>query len=198
MKPPTGFRSLTADWHNNTYPAISPTNPALSAKGKVVVVTGGGRGIGAETAKAFAQAGAAHVALLGRTQSSLDETKDALGKDFPSAKVTTHAADVADEEAVRKAAAEIGPWDVAILNAGILPKAAPIAETAIGDWWRVFEVVPLQQMGQKPVASIASFAPSRAKDGSINSRRDCIRLLAHCNKSPAPSSVYPWRQFSIL
>jgi len=140
MKPPTGFASLTAEWHNDTYPAISPHNAALSAKGKTVVVTGGGRGLGPEMARAFAEAGAARVALLGRTQSTLSETKDAIEKDFPSTKVTTHAADVADEEAVRKAAEAVGGWEVLVLNAGVAPTPAPIAETSISEWWKGFEV----------------------------------------------------------
>ena len=140
MKPPPDFTSLTADWHNDTYPSISPNNPALSAKGKTVIVTGGGRGLGPEMGRAFAEAGAAHVALLGRTESTLSKTKDAIEADFPSTKVSAHVADVADEAAVRKAAQAVGGWEVLILNAGFAPKRGPIAETSIGDWWRGFEV----------------------------------------------------------
>ena len=162
MKPPEDFPSLTAEWHNDTYPSIDPSNPALSAKGKTVIVTGGGRGIGPEFARAFAQAGAAHVALLGRTQGTLTKAKDAIGVDFPSTKVTTHAADVADEVAVRKAAEEVGPWDVLILNAGLASRLAPIADIGLDEWWKVFEVcisIDLRPespsfVGQAPSSSI--------------------------------------------
>jgi NAD(P)-dependent dehydrogenase (short-subunit alcohol dehydrogenase family) len=140
MKPPPGFTSLTAEWHNDTYPSISPSNPALSAKGKTVVVTGGGRGLGPEMGRAFAEAGAARVVLLGRTQSTLEKAKDAIAADFPGTEVSTHVADVADEEAVTKAAEAVGGWEVLVLNAGIAPTPAPIAETSIGEWWRGFEV----------------------------------------------------------
>lgn len=145
MKPPEGFSSLTAEWHNSTYASIDPSLPALTAKGKTVIITGGGRGLGAEFAKAFAQAGAAHVALIGRTQSALSSAKDSLEADFPSTQVTTHAADVADEVAVKKAAQEVGSWDVLILNAGLASRLAPIADIGIDEWWRVFEVGTLRE-----------------------------------------------------
>lgn len=138
MKPP--FPSLTAEWHNDTYDAISPTNPTVSAKGKTVVITGGGVGIGRETAKAYAEAGAAHVAILGRTQKTLDETKSIINQQSPDTKVTTHLADVADEEAVGRAAKDLKGWEILILNAGIMANPAPIAETTLADWWRVYEV----------------------------------------------------------
>jgi hypothetical protein len=53
----TPFPTKTS--HKTAYPAISPTRPELTAKGKTIVITGGGTGIGAETALYFAKAGAA-------------------------------------------------------------------------------------------------------------------------------------------
>ena len=161
MKPPEAYPSLPADWHNDTYPSIDPSNPALSAKGKTVIVTGGGRGIGPEFARAFAQAGAAHVALLGRTQGTLTKAKDDIGADFPSTKVTTHAADVADEVAVKKAAEEVGPWDVLILNAGLASRLAPIADIGLDEWWKVFEVCTCMDLRPKP-SSLVGQALSRS------------------------------------
>ena len=38
---------LTKSMHRDIYPAVDPRNPALSAKGKVVIVTGAGGGLGA-------------------------------------------------------------------------------------------------------------------------------------------------------
>lgn len=138
MIPP--YPSLTAEWHNDTYDAISPSNPAVSAKERTVVITGAGAGIGREIAKAYAEAGAAHVAVLGRTQKTLDETKSIINQQSPDTQVTTHIADVADEEAVQKAATELKGWDVLILNAGVTARPTPIAEAKLADWWRVFEV----------------------------------------------------------
>lgn len=138
MDPP--LPSLTAKWHKDTYPAISPSNPSNSAKGRTVVVTGAGAGIGREIAKAYAEAGAEHVALLGRTQKTLNETQEIIHGQSPDTKVTVHIADVADEDAIRGVANELNGWDILILNAGFAGPHGPIAEAKLSDWWRVYEV----------------------------------------------------------
>jgi 7-alpha-hydroxysteroid dehydrogenase len=51
---------------------VTTSNP-FSLEGKVAIVTGGGRGIGAGIAKALARAGAS-VALVSRTQEQIDAT----------------------------------------------------------------------------------------------------------------------------
>ena len=38
---------LTKSMHRDVYPAVNPTNPALSAKDKVIIITGAGGGLGA-------------------------------------------------------------------------------------------------------------------------------------------------------
>ncbi|KAL8956246.1 MAG: hypothetical protein Q9193_006178 [Seirophora villosa] len=162
MKPP--YPSLTAEWHNDTYDAISPTNPTVSAEGKTVVITGGGApGIGCETAKAYAEAGAAHIAILGRTQKTLDETKSIINAQKPNTKVTTHVADVADEEAVGKAAMELTGWDILVLNSGILGHRSPITKTKLADWWRVYETNV-----KGAVVCIQAFLPMRNPNSSAS------------------------------
>lgn len=76
------FPSATRTWHSTSYPSISPTNPSLSAKGKTVLITGGGTGIGAETARSFAVAGASRIALLGRRVQPLLDTKAAIEREY--------------------------------------------------------------------------------------------------------------------
>ena len=71
----TGIPSLTEAWHNASYPAISPSNPALSVAGKTVFVTGGGVGIGFTTARAYAAAGASRIAISGRTEKTFLSAK---------------------------------------------------------------------------------------------------------------------------
>jgi hypothetical protein len=39
---------FTPNVHNDQYPSIDPTSPALSLAGKTVIVTGASRGIGAK------------------------------------------------------------------------------------------------------------------------------------------------------
>jgi hypothetical protein len=75
------FPSPTSTWHSNTYPSLAPSRPELSAKGKTVLITGGGTGIGAETARYFAQAGATRIAILGRREQPLLDTKTSIERD---------------------------------------------------------------------------------------------------------------------
>lgn len=42
----TAPNSLTKNYYRDIYPAVDPTNPELSASGKVVVITGAAGGIG--------------------------------------------------------------------------------------------------------------------------------------------------------
>lgn len=88
------FPSPTTTFHSKAYPAIAPTRPELSVKGKSVLVTGGGSGIGAETACYFAQAGATRIALLGRREQPLLDTKASILDKFPDIEVFTASTDV--------------------------------------------------------------------------------------------------------
>ena len=88
--------------------------------GRHVIVTGGGRGIGQATARAFAAEGA-EVMVLGRTVAELEDTVRQIGDDGGVAWLTR--CDVSDEaqveEAVRGAAERWDRIDVLVNNAGI-------------------------------------------------------------------------------
>ncbi|KAJ5674976.1 Glucose/ribitol dehydrogenase [Penicillium maclennaniae] len=94
------FPSPTPTWHSDSYPSISPTRPELSAQGKAVLVTGGGTGIGAETAMAFASAAASRIALLGRREKPLLATKASIEEKFPNVEVHVASTDVTDQSQV--------------------------------------------------------------------------------------------------
>ena len=114
--------TLTNKYHKTTYPSLDPTRPELSAKGKTVIVTGGGTGIGAETAKYFAKAGASRIALLGRRQEPLIATKAEIERQSPNTKVQIFPTDVTDKAQVDLAVEEIaseGLIDVLISNAAV-------------------------------------------------------------------------------
>ena len=87
--------------------------------GKTVIVTGSSRGIGRETARAFADEGAA-VVVHGRNTAKLDEVTTYLGRDA-TGEIRTVAGDVTDTataEALRAEAEALGGCDILINNAG--------------------------------------------------------------------------------
>lgn len=89
------FPSPTKRWHTTAQPAANASRPELSAKGRSVIITGGGNtGIGGETARHFAEAGASRIALLGRREQPLLDNKAWIEEKFPDTLVFTMTADV--------------------------------------------------------------------------------------------------------
>jgi NAD(P)-dependent dehydrogenase (short-subunit alcohol dehydrogenase family) len=105
------FPTPTKTWHSTAYPSISPTRSELSQEGKTVLITGGGTGIGAATAHAFAQAGASRIALLGRREQPLLDTKASIQKQYPSVEVFTASIDVTRTDGVNAAFEAFVPLD---------------------------------------------------------------------------------------
>lgn len=97
-----------------------------------------GSGIGQETALAFAQAGAAKVVVVGRTESSLTSTQALLAK--TTASVQLLSADITSEDAMQKVAKAVKQWDVLIVSAAFFSSPRLIADSSVGDWWQAFEV----------------------------------------------------------
>jgi NAD(P)-dependent dehydrogenase (short-subunit alcohol dehydrogenase family) len=83
--------------------------------GRLVVVTGGGRGIGRAVAERFAAAGE-QVVAVGRDPATADAV-----------------CDVTDEDAVTALFARLGDVDVLVNNAG-LSTSAPLRRTSLEDW----------------------------------------------------------------
>jgi NAD(P)-dependent dehydrogenase (short-subunit alcohol dehydrogenase family) len=112
----------------------------MKLKDKVVLVTGGGRGIGREIALSFAGAGA-KIAVSARSPEQLDEVVGAIKETGGDAIAIP--ADVSNEEDVHEIVEEtmrsFGQIDVLINNAGILGPG-PIASVDSAEWRRVIEV----------------------------------------------------------
>lgn len=99
----------------------------LPLSGKLALVTGASRGIGAATAQALAAAGA-HVVLTGRTTGGLEEVEEAIHK--AGGHATIAPLDLIDGESIgRLAQAIAGRWDaldILVLNAATLGALAAV------------------------------------------------------------------------
>jgi NAD(P)-dependent dehydrogenase (short-subunit alcohol dehydrogenase family) len=126
------FPSPTRLWHSTAQPASDPTRPELSAKGKSVLITGGGvGGIGGETARSFAAAGASRIAILGRRVKPLLENKTFIESTYPGVEVVTITADVTKQADVHAAFAHFaadGNIDVLIASAATVGPKDSIAD----------------------------------------------------------------------
>lgn len=106
--------------------------------GKTVLITGASRGIGADTARVFASAGA-NVALLARGADEITELAASIGS-----KAQAIPCDVSDYQAVSAAVsqtvARFGGLDVLIANAGVIEPIAHLADADPEAWSRVVDI----------------------------------------------------------
>jgi NAD(P)-dependent dehydrogenase (short-subunit alcohol dehydrogenase family) len=108
-------------------------------KGKVVLITGAGRGLGRAAALAFAREGASLV-LCAR---SAEVSETARAAEALGAAVLARRLDVADETAVKSfvadAVARFGRLDVLINNAAVLGPKAPLLAHSAKEWRETLE-----------------------------------------------------------
>ena len=107
--------------------------------GKLALVTGASRGIGAATAEALAAAGA-HVILTARTSSALEEVEDRIHADGGAATIAPM--DLTEGEHINKLAEAVaerwGSLDLLILNAAMLGSLSPVEHLDAKELTRVF------------------------------------------------------------
>ena len=115
----------------------------MTDNARVAVVCGASAGIGRATARVLAQAGY-RLALLARGPQGLDDAQAEL--ESSGAKVLTIALDVADAEAMDRAAerieAELGPIDIWV-NSAMVTVFGPVHLTSAAEFKRVTEVTYL-------------------------------------------------------
>jgi NAD(P)-dependent dehydrogenase (short-subunit alcohol dehydrogenase family) len=123
--------------------------------GKVALVTGASRGIGAATAEALGAAGA-HVILVARTATALEEVEDrihAIGGSAPIAPL-----DLADGESIARLGAAVAErWpalDILILNAAMLGSLTPVQDIDPKEYSRLLTLNLLANQ-----ALVAAFDP---------------------------------------
>jgi NAD(P)-dependent dehydrogenase (short-subunit alcohol dehydrogenase family) len=153
--------------------------PEFSLDGKIAFVTGAGRGLGQAGALALARAGA-HVALVSRTRSQLEETAAAVER--LGRKTLVAIADIRDsqqvEGAVRRTVEAFDRIDILFNNAGTNVRK-PVVDMTDEDWHAIMETnvkgifvvaraVARQMISQKGgriinMSSMSSVSPERDK-----------------------------------
>jgi NAD(P)-dependent dehydrogenase (short-subunit alcohol dehydrogenase family) len=117
-------------------------------EGKIALVTGASRGIGAATAKALAAEGA-HVIITARSVKDLEAVEDAIYDAGGSATIAP--LDLTDGDSIARLAAAVterwGKLDILVLNAAMLGTLAPVPAIDGAEFARLFTLnVTAQQV----------------------------------------------------
>jgi len=123
--------------------------------GKLALVTGASRGIGAATAEELAKAGA-HVILVARTSKTLEEIEERIHQAGGSATIAP--LDLTDGESIGKLAVAVAErWeklDILVLNAAMLGSLTPVQDIDPKEYSRLLSLNLLANQ-----ALIAAFDP---------------------------------------
>jgi NAD(P)-dependent dehydrogenase (short-subunit alcohol dehydrogenase family) len=123
--------------------------------GKLALVTGASRGIGAATAEALGAAGA-HVILVARTAPALEEIEERIHAAGGTATIAP--LDLTDGESIGKLAGAVAErWqklDILVLNAGMLGSLTPVQDIDPKEYSRLLSLNLLANQ-----AMIAAFDP---------------------------------------
>jgi NAD(P)-dependent dehydrogenase (short-subunit alcohol dehydrogenase family) len=144
--------------------------------GKLALVTGASRGIGAATAEALADAGA-HVILVARTTSALEEIDDRIHDSGGSATIAP--LDLSEGDSIAKLGAAIAErWqhlDILVLNAAMLGSLTPVQDIDPKEYSRLLTLNVLANQ-----ALLAAFDPllRRAE------RADVVALTSSVGAEP--------------
>jgi NAD(P)-dependent dehydrogenase (short-subunit alcohol dehydrogenase family) len=144
--------------------------------GKLALVTGASRGIGAATAQALALKGA-HVILVARTASALEEVEDRIHAAGGNATIAP--LDLIDGTSIPKLAEAVrGRWDaldILVLNAGMLGSLTPVEHIDVKEYGRVLATNLLA-----PQALLATFDPMLRKA----ERADVVGITSSVGNMP--------------
>jgi NAD(P)-dependent dehydrogenase (short-subunit alcohol dehydrogenase family) len=144
--------------------------------GKLALVTGASRGIGAATAEALA-AGGAHVILVARTASALEEVEERIHQAGGSATIAP--LDLTDGEAIGKLAVAVAErWEkleILVLNAAMLGSLSPVQDIDPKEYSRLLSLNLLANQ-----AMIAAFDPLLKR----SERADVVALTSSVGAQP--------------
>ena len=110
-------------------------------EGKLAIVTGASRGIGAATAEALAAAGA-HVILTARGASALEQVEERIHQAGGTATIAPM--DLTDPDNIKKLAQAVaerwGSLDILVLNAAMLGSLSPVEHLDPAEMERVYKI----------------------------------------------------------
>ena len=144
--------------------------------GRLALVTGASRGIGAATAEALAAAGA-HVILVARTAKAMEEIEERIHQAGGSATIAP--LDLTDGSGIGKLAAAVAErWeklDILVLNAAMLGSLTPVQDIDAKEYARLLTL----NVGANQ-ALIAAFDPLLRK----SDRADVVALTSSVGGEP--------------
>lgn len=113
----------------------------MTLKGKIALITGASRGIGAAVAKRFAKEGA-HVILVARSKRALERVDTEIQKTGTPATLVVMDLSLTSniDELAQKVFERFGKLDVLVGNAAILGTLTPIHQTTEKSWTEVLNV----------------------------------------------------------
>ena len=109
----------------------------LELSGKLALVTGGSKGIGLATARAFAAEGVA-LHLAARSKGDLEKARDEIRSEF-DVPVAIHPADLSRGDVVRQLARDCADVDILVNNAGAIP-GGTLEDIDEEDWRRGWDL----------------------------------------------------------
>jgi 3-oxoacyl-[acyl-carrier protein] reductase len=184
---------------------VMPTFPDLA--GKVAVVTGGSKGIGAAACRALAANGA-RVAVVARDQSRIDALVDALTQSGAMAiGVSMQGTDYASVERCReRVESELGPADILMVFAGGYGANTPVTDITEAEWREVLDSnltstffackAFLPGMIERGRGSIVTMASNAARNLDITltasyaaAKAGVVQFTRHVAKEVGPSGV---------
>jgi NAD(P)-dependent dehydrogenase (short-subunit alcohol dehydrogenase family) len=145
-------------------------------EGRLALVTGASRGIGAATAEALAHAGA-HVILVARTAAALEEVEERIHEAGGTATIAP--LDLTDGESIGKLAGAVAErWeklDLLVLNAAMLGSLTPVQDIDPKEYSRLLSLNLLANQ-----ALIAAFDPLLRKADQA----DVVALTSSVGSEP--------------
>lgn len=182
-------------------------------KGRVALVTGGTRGIGAAISEDLANAGAIVAAGYGGNSERAEEFKTQMNEKYPDSKFSVHQGNIGEADDCRRVVQEVidefGRIDILVNNAGITIDRT-VAKMTDEDWHKVIAVnlsgafflsqaaLPhMVEQGNGRVIMVSSVIGEMGNLGQANYAASKSGLFALC-KTMAKEAVYQLKRADKL